>query len=182
MSVHERLDELTDMITSARAMPMSASCIVNRGEVLDILEDMRGSLPAEIREADALLDDRERVLADADAEAERILEQARAEAAALVTEEWVYAAAIREAELVRREAEDDAARMDQDLTKAGFTVTGGTTLFRLAAHPDAPARFRQLAEQGILTRPFSDMTSWLRFGLPRTEDRPRVKAALMACA
>jgi len=85
-------------------------------------------------------------------------------------------------ESTRIRLEDDAARMDQDLTKAGFTVTGGTTLFRLAAHPDAPARFRQLAEQGILTRPFSDMTSWLRFGLPRTEDRPRVKAALMACA
>ena len=142
MSVHDRLDELTDMITSARAMPMSASCMVNRGEVLDILEDMRGSLPTEIREADALLDDRERVLADADAEAERILEQARAEAAALVTEEWVYAAAIREAELVRREAEDDAARMRQetddyvDAKLAGFEVALNKTLSAVARGRD----------------------------------------------
>lgn len=134
MNVHERLDELTDMVNTARAMPMSASCIVNRGEVLDILEDIRASLPDEIREADRLLDDRERVLAEADAESERILDTARAEAAVLVTQEWVYAAAVREAELVRREAEDDAIRMRQEIDDyvdaklAGFEIALNKTL------------------------------------------------------
>ena len=142
MNVHERLDELSDMITAARAMPMSASCIVNRGEVLDILEDIRASLPTEIREADQLLDDRERVLAEADAEADRIVEQARAEAAALVTQEWVYAAAIREAEVVRREAADDADRMRQEIDDyvdaklAGFEIALNKTLNAVARGRD----------------------------------------------
>lgn len=142
MNVHDRLDELTEMITAARAMPMSASCIVNRGEVLDILEDIRASLPQEIVEADRLLDDREQVLADADAEAERIMEQARAEAAVLITQEWVYAAAVRESELLRQDAEDDAARMRQevddyvDAKLAGFEIALNKTLAAVARGRD----------------------------------------------
>ena len=115
MNVHDRLDELTDLITAARAMPMSASCIVNRGEVIDIVEDIRASLPSEIQQADKLLDERELVLAEAEAEADRIIDSARAQAAELITQEWVYAAAVREADIVRRDSEYEADRMRQEV-------------------------------------------------------------------
>lgn len=75
---------------------------------------------------------------------------------------------------------EDAARLDADLAGAGFDVLGGTTLFRLAAYENAGGRFARLAEQGVLTRPFADRPSWLRFGLPGPEDWPRVAAALRA--
>ena len=61
---------------------------------------------------------------------------------------------------------DDAARLDALLEAAGFTVVGGTALFRLAAAPDAPARFEALARAGILARPFAARPEVLRFGLP----------------
>lgn len=134
MNVHDRLDELTDLITAARAMPMSASCIVNRGEVIDIVEDIRASLPTEIKQADKLLDDRELVLAEAEAEADRIIDAARAQAAELITQEWVYAAAVREADIVRRDSEYEADRMRQevddyvDAKLAGFEVALNKTL------------------------------------------------------
>ncbi len=114
MSVHDLLDELTDLVTAARAMPMSASCIVNRGQVLDIVDDIRAALPDQIREADALIEDREHVLAAARTEAQPILSGAEDEKAHLVSQEWVYAAAVREAEVVRSEAETDAARMRRE--------------------------------------------------------------------
>lgn len=75
---------------------------------------------------------------------------------------------------------EDTARMDQVLTDAGFTVIGGTALFRLATHAQAGDRFHQLAEKGILTRPFAGQPTWLRFGLSKPEDRARVAAALKA--
>ncbi len=134
MNVHDRLDELTDLITAARAMPMSASCIVNRGEVIDIVEDIRASLPSEIQQADKLLDERELVLAEAEAEADRIIDAARAQAAELITQEWVYAAAVREADIVRRDSEYEADRMRQevddyvDAKLAGFEVALNKTL------------------------------------------------------
>jgi len=134
VNVHDRLDELTDLITAARAMPMSASCIVNRGEVIDIVEDIRASLPSEIQQADKLLDERELVLAEAEAEADRIIDAARAQAAELITQEWVYAAAVREADIVRRDSEYEADRMRQevddyvDAKLAGFEVALNKTL------------------------------------------------------
>ena len=115
MSVHEPLDELTELVTTARAMPMSASCIVHRGQVLDLLEEIRQSLPGQIREADALIDERDRVIAEAHEDADRIGERARAAAEQLVSQEWVHAAAVREAELIRSDAEAEAARMRREV-------------------------------------------------------------------
>ena len=108
MSVHEPLDELTELVTTARAMPMSASCIVHRGQVLDLLEEIRQSLPGQIREADALIDERDRVIAEAHEDSDRIVERA-------VSQEWVHAAAVREAELIRSDAEAEAARMRREV-------------------------------------------------------------------
>lgn len=59
-----------------------------------------------------------------------------------------------------------AADLDAVLEAGGLTVLGGTTLFRLAEHRDAPALFERLARAGVLARPFPEHPSWLRFGLP----------------
>lgn len=72
----------------------------------------------------------------------------------------------------------EAARLDALLVANGFAVLGGTSLFRLAAAPDAGRRFAELARCGVLTRPFPDQPTWLRFGLPKPKDWPRLKAAL----
>lgn len=77
---------------------------------------------------------------------------------ALSDRAWTLAAA------VRRRA--DATRLDAMLMQAGFTVIGGTCLFRLASSKEAPRWFERLARAGILTRRFPEQPDWLRFGLP----------------
>ncbi|TXT43989.1 MAG: L-threonine-O-3-phosphate decarboxylase [Methylocystaceae bacterium] len=73
----------------------------------------------------------------------------------------------------------DAARLDALLTQAGFHIVGGTTLFRLAAHPQAARWFTLFAARGILTRAFAGKSDWLRFGLPPSESAwGRLAAAL----
>jgi cobalamin biosynthetic protein CobC len=75
----------------------------------------------------------------------------------------------------------DTARLDELLIRAGFAVTGGTSLFRLARAGNAAARFDQLGRAGILVRRFAEEPRWLRFGLPA--DQPawqRLQAALDA--
>lgn len=82
------------------------------------------------------------------------------------------------AEQTRTRLQADAVRLDGLLRKAGMEIVGGTSLFRLAAVPDAGRRFLALARQGVLVRPFSDQPTWLRFGLPKPKDWPRLAAAL----
>jgi cobalamin biosynthetic protein CobC len=82
-------------------------------------------------------------------------------AAALADAAWRAAAAARLAA--------DARRLDALLAEAGFTVLGGTRLFRLAGHPQAAALADRLAAAGILVRTFADFPDRLRFGIPADE-------------
>jgi cobalamin biosynthetic protein CobC len=78
----------------------------------------------------------------------------------------------------RQRLADDALRLDGLLRQAGFDIVGGTNLFRLTRSPDAALRFEQLAEQGILTRPFPQRPDWIRFGLPPADSWGRLATSL----
>jgi len=111
MDIHAKLDELTSLLESARAMPMSASCIVNRVEILERIEELRKMLPGELTTAQQILDDRGAVIAEGRAEAERILAEADAERARLVSKTEIVREASREADSLVAAARSDAERM-----------------------------------------------------------------------
>ena len=115
MDVHAKLDELTALVESARAMPMSASCVVNRGEVLAHLEEVRELLPSEIANAERVLRDKRAVVAEGRVEAEELLEAARAERARLVSRTEVMREATREAERIVAAAQADSERMRREI-------------------------------------------------------------------
>lgn len=134
MDVQERLDELLVLIEDAKAVPLSASCMVNRAQVLDLIEEIRQLLPESVARADELLADREAVVQDGRREADRILERARAEADRMVSEHEVYLAAVAEVQAMRSQASDETERMRQetddyiDAKLAGFEITLEKTL------------------------------------------------------
>ena len=111
MDVHEKLDELSSLVEEARSMPMSASCIVNRAELLGLLEEMRELLPEEFRHAQLLLDDREAVVDEGRREAQRVIAAAEAERDRLTSETEVMAAAEVRAEQMRLASLEEAATM-----------------------------------------------------------------------
>jgi cell division septum initiation protein DivIVA len=111
VDIHAKLDELTALIENARAMPMSASCVVNRAEVLEHLDELRALLPSELTEAQRVIDDRAAVVAEGHEEAQRLLEAARAERARLVAKTDVVREAAEQAEQLLAAARADAERM-----------------------------------------------------------------------
>jgi cobalamin biosynthetic protein CobC len=82
------------------------------------------------------------------------------------------------AEKTRARLVRDAVGLDARLVAAGFEIVGGTPLFRLAASKEAPRYFEALCAKGVLTRPFAENPTWLRFGLPALSARRRVGDAL----
>lgn len=70
------------------------------------------------------------------------------------------------AHTMRARLQREARRLDDLLTRRGLTILGGTGLFRLAHHRDAPGLLQALLCAGILVRPFAHDPCWLRFGLP----------------
>ena len=78
--LYETVDELTTVIENARSVPMSSSCMVPRDHVLDLLDDLRESLPEDVQAAGAIVEQRTEILQQAQAEAERLTTQTRDEA------------------------------------------------------------------------------------------------------
>jgi cell division septum initiation protein DivIVA len=115
MKVQSLVEELTALVESAKAMPLSQSCIVNRNEVLDLLDEVHAALPNELSQATELLASRETVIEDAHAEAQRIVQIARAEAAVLVSQERVYKEALAESERLRQATDEEIARKRREL-------------------------------------------------------------------
>ncbi|GAB1338051.1 hypothetical protein ACE1SV_46410 [Streptomyces sp. E-15] len=117
MDVQKKLDEIVSTVSGARSMPMSASCVVNRAELLAMLEELRQALPGSLAQAQELIGDREQMVEQARQEADRIIESAHAERGSLISgteiarrsqaeADRILAEARKEAEEVRAEADD----------------------------------------------------------------------------
>jgi cell division septum initiation protein DivIVA len=105
------LERLQDIVENARAMPLSASAIVPRDEVSDLLHEALEGLPEELREARWLLKERDEVVERARREAERIIEAARVRAERMVERTEVVREARRSAEQIIEEAERHAGQL-----------------------------------------------------------------------
>jgi cell division septum initiation protein DivIVA len=98
------LTELTEIVETARALPMSTSCVLPRERVLDLLDELREVMPPEMDDARRLISARDGVLHDAADRGEQILLEARAQA-----QEIVAAARMERAELVSASGVHQAA-------------------------------------------------------------------------
>jgi cell division septum initiation protein DivIVA len=106
-----QIERLGELIRDARSMPLSSSALVNRQELLDIVEQLRASLPSEITRARSILRDGQEVLERAGQEAQRVLERARQERERLLSKTEIVQAAAREADRLVAEAESTAKRI-----------------------------------------------------------------------
>lgn len=100
-----------DLVSTARPMPLSASVMINRDEVVELLEEALDRMPDELRAARWLLKEREEFLAKVRREGDDILDQARARAERMVQRTEVVKAAEQRARQIVEKAEDQARRM-----------------------------------------------------------------------
>src|SRR5665213_480499 len=68
--VFEALDELGAIVEEARGVPMTAGCVVPRGDVLELIDDIKDAIPGELDDAQDVLDARDSMLSDAKSHAE----------------------------------------------------------------------------------------------------------------
>jgi cell division septum initiation protein DivIVA len=149
MDMLNRLDELSDIIESAKSLPLSASCVVPRDEVLDLLDEIRATLPDTIREAEQIVRRRTEILdaaergshervAEAEARAERITQeasdransarsQASAEAEKMLAEARMQAALIVDSHATTVAARDEAVGLVKDAQHRAELILASTT-------------------------------------------------------
>ena len=114
-TAEEKLAYLRELILNARAMPMSASCVINRSEVLAAIDDVIENLPDEIADAQQVIDTSASKVAEGEAEAGRILAEAREHAASLAQHSEVIRVAEQVAAQLRSEADQEAAALRREI-------------------------------------------------------------------
>ncbi len=136
--VQAKLDQIARTVESARGLPMSASCVVNRSELLSLLGDLRSLVPQSLRKAERVIRDADTVVAQAQQEAEAIVEEAHAERAEMLTDTGVYAEGVRVADRLTQEAaalaETMRSQVDDyvDAKLANFEIVLSKTLDSVA--------------------------------------------------
>ena len=152
MDVLVLIDKLDDLVHNAKPVPLTDQVRVDREEIYDLLDQMRATIPEEIKQARWIVKERQEMLAEAKREAERIVKEARDQQQRLVSQEEITLQAERAAEEIvedanarareiRLGAEDYADEilntLEVNLQKFTAAVQRGRD--RLAGHEQEPA-------------------------------------------
>lgn len=150
VDVQQKLDEITKLVEGARSMPMSASIVVNRTELVTLLTELREELPSEIAKAQETVQYGDQVVEDARREAERVVAAAHEERQQLINGTDYVTVAQAEADRVLSEARAEAAEQRREaddyvdsklanfevvLTKTLSAIGRGRAKLRVAGGP-----------------------------------------------
>ncbi len=108
MDILQLIDRLEELFNESKSIPLTRNVMVDEDRMLDIIDQMRIAIPEEVKKAQQLLGQRDRVLAQAQEEANRTLELARQKADQLTAKEIVVQEAQRRAEMILSQARADA--------------------------------------------------------------------------
>ena len=108
MDILQLIDRLEELFNESKSIPLTRNVMVDEDRMLDIIDQMRIAIPEEVKKAQQLLGQRDRVLAQAQEEANRTLEIARQKADQLASKEIVMQEAQRRADQILVQARADA--------------------------------------------------------------------------
>jgi len=108
IEIQHLVDRLEALLNESWLIPLTSNRIINEEEYLDIIDQMRITIPAGIKQAKRIQQERERIIAQAQEEAERIVTLAREQAANLTNEHELLKTAETKAEALLEQAQQQA--------------------------------------------------------------------------
>ena len=100
----EKLTSAITMVEEARGVPLSASCVVHRGEMLELLDEARAALPSDLESAQKLIAARDAIIEEGRVSAEQMIAMAREDVARMVEQTSIVQLARDEARKILDEA------------------------------------------------------------------------------
>ena len=116
MDVLVLIDKLDDLVHNAKAVPLTDQVRIDREEIYDILDQMRATIPEEIKQARWIVKERQEMLAEAKREQDRLLQEAREQAVREASQTEIVKLAERQAQEIideaRRQARETRLEME----------------------------------------------------------------------
>jgi F0F1-type ATP synthase membrane subunit b/b' len=117
----EKLNAAVTLIEEARGVPLSASCVVHRGEILEILDGARTALPSDLDQAIQIISSRDVIVEEARLSAEQMIATAREDVARMVEQTAIVQAARDEAQRI---LDDARALADEERAEVESYIDG----------------------------------------------------------
>ncbi len=114
MDILHLVDRLEELFNESRSVPFTHSVIVDEDRMLDIIDQMRVSIPEEIKKAQQLLAQRDRILAQSQEEANRTLQLAREKSEVMVEKDGIVQAAHARSEQIIAQGRAEAEKQKHD--------------------------------------------------------------------
>lgn len=114
MDILELIDRLEDLFNESHSVPFTHSVIVDEDKMLDIIDQMRVSIPEEIKKSQQIINQKERYLAQAQEEAGRITSLARERSTKAINQEEIVQEAAKQAEAIILQAKQERDRLKND--------------------------------------------------------------------
>ncbi len=140
MDILNLVDKLEELFSQGRSIPLTHNVILDEDQMLDIIDQMRVSIPDEIKRSQQVLAQRDRILAQAKEEHERTLEIAREKREQLISSnevtiearkraDQIISQAYTEAEVIKREADkyalDTLKRLEYEMDRSMNQIRNG---------------------------------------------------------
>jgi len=131
MDILHLVDRLEELFNQSRPIPLTHNVIVDEDRILEIIDQMRISIPEEVKKAQQVLAQRDRVLAQAQEEANRTIALAKQKAEEVISRDAIVQAAQARAEQIisqsRAEAESLRREADDYIVEALGALEGELT-------------------------------------------------------
>ncbi|MGQ9832229.1 MAG: ATP synthase F0 subunit B [Candidatus Villigracilaceae bacterium] len=114
MDILHLIDRLEELFNESKSIPLTHTVMVNEDRMLDLIDQMRIAIPEEVKKAQQLLTQRDRILAQAQEEANRTVALAREKAEELIAKDTLIQQAQVRAEQILAQARADAEATRQD--------------------------------------------------------------------
>lgn len=153
MDIQHLVDRLEQTLAESRRVPLTANLIVDEDRIFNIIDQMRVSIPEEVKRANRIESEKERILAQAQEEGDRIRELAKQEVSELVNRDTIMISAQqradtilerarREAEMMRQDSDVYAlevlTKLEEDLLRTLSVVRNGMNRLEVEEEPEAP--------------------------------------------
>jgi len=140
MDIQHLVDRLEQVLAESRRLPLTTTLLVDEDRIFNIVDQLRVTIPDEVKRANRVEAEKERILAQAQEEAERIRHLAKQEAEELVRRDAIINSAQqradnilerarRDAEALRRDADvyvmDELVKLEEDLLRSLSVVRNG---------------------------------------------------------
>lgn len=114
MDILQMIDRLEELLNESRPLPFTHNVIVDEDRMLDLIDQMRVSIPEEVKKAQQVLAQRDRLIAQAQEEADRRVNLARDRSNELIERDQIVQAAYTQAEQIKAQAQADGEGIRKD--------------------------------------------------------------------